>query len=231
MITKIYNISEIVEMSFIEQITQLFENEFKTNILFILDRFGPLNLQTIHQLLKKSKSAILTHIKEMLNANWIEIDSEATAQQWGKYYKVTQYVKDLFKSNEPVVLTDEIIAELLLKITKEDLAKRIGNAQRSIGFQAYLLANLTAQYLENNPHFFENWRKHKEQLIGFSGSMYEIGLNSPEDYNEIKKIFNKFSEDLTKFEANEMNKSKNVLSVILLSSPTDKINPNNQQKI
>ena len=172
-------------MGDLEEVTKLFEDEFKVNILFILDMFGPLNLETIHKLLDKPKSTILSHLKRLIELDQIEVDSKETAKKTGIFYTLTPRVKKLIVREE-IILNKNTIEEL--NIDKGEFIRRIANAERSIGFQANLLSQLTASYLEKNLHLLDDVEKNKEHLMGFFSNVYELSVNSRKDYEEIQEI-------------------------------------------
>lgn len=215
------------KMSYITKITELFKDEFKANIMFILDMFGSQNLQTLHELLKKPKSTILGHLKEMVLLKQIELDSEMTANKTGKYYKLTPEIHETFDQEDGAIsLKKNTLDELGLD--KGDFVQSLANLMRTVGFQGNLMANLTAQYLEDNVHLFSDLEKNKQDLIGFFASLYELSLDSFEEYEEVYKIQKEFDGKLKKFykgvDPNRKN-SKHTLLMFVLGCPKDKIAP------
>ncbi len=116
-----------------DEIIHLFKDVPKTNILYILDMFGPLNLQTMHELLKKHKSTILGKIQEMLDDNQIEIDPDATAKKKGKYYTLTKRMHEILHSDEKNIATSDKAEPL--KLSKTEIGHRYANIIRAMGFQ------------------------------------------------------------------------------------------------
>jgi DNA-binding MarR family transcriptional regulator len=211
-------------MSYITEITKLFKDEFKANIMFILDIFGPLNLETLHNLLRKPKSTIFGHLKEMVELDQIEIDSKLTAEKTGKYYTLTPYIKELFnKEEDNITLKENTLNEL--GIPKEEFAKSIANVQRSIGFQTNLFSQLSAQYLEDHVDLFDNVQKNKEHLHGFFAGAYELLINSKEEYDEVQETFREFNKKLKKFDKSKRKTGKQTLLIFTLGVPKDKLGP------
>jgi len=212
--------------SFISDITELFEDETKINILFILELFGPQNLEIVSELLNKAKSTIYGHISKMLELGQIQLDSTTTTQKRGKFYTLTPKVRKLLESTEEIAVNQNSINEL--GIPKDILIKRIANMQRSIGFQASLMLNLSAQYLERNIELFEDVKRHKEKLLGFYASIYELGVDSSEEYEELLEILKDFNEKLMKYDKTKKKNPKHNILMFLISTPRDKIGPQNR---
>ena len=211
-------------MSYITEITKLFKDEFKANIMFILDIFGPLKLETMHNLLQKPKSTVLGHLKQMVELGQIEIDSELTAQKFGKFYTLAPYIKELFdQEDDNISLKKNTLNEL--GISKEDFVRSVANIQRSVGFQANLFSQLSAQYLENNIHLFDNVEKNKKHLRGFFAGTYELLLNSKKDYDEVLEILTEFNKKLSKFGKSKRKKGKQTLLIFTLGVPKEKVGP------
>ncbi|MBN2156662.1 MAG: hypothetical protein JW776_11530 [Candidatus Lokiarchaeota archaeon] len=213
-------------MDHIAELTKLFEDEVKTNIMFLIDMFGPLNLETMHELLNKPKSTLFGHLREMLAQNQIELDSIMTAEKTGKYYRLTEYVSSLLNDTDnEITLKKDTLKDS--NIDKEDFVRMVANIQRVIGFQANLLSYLSAQYLERNINLFDDVSKHKKELLGFYASIYELRINSSEEMEEIRNILKDMNEKLKKFDRKHVDKYKRTLLMFLIASPKDRIGPKN----
>ncbi len=224
-------------MSYISDIINLFKDETKANILFIIDMFGPLNLQMIHKLLQMPKSTVLGHLREMVNENLIQLDSDATEKKTGKFYAITKQIKDLVdKDDENITLTKGSLKKLGLPI--KEAVRRVANAQRTIGYQAYLISRLTAQHIENSIHIFEMLNKNPDDKLteeqkmtvqsalgGIMGSIYELGIDSSEEFIDLKKIIDDFGEKLKKYTKSKRKHSKHTILMYLISSQKEQIGP------
>ena len=211
-------------MSYITEITKIFKDELNGNIMFILDIFGPLKLETMHKLLRKPKTTILDHLKQMLELNQIEIDSELTAQKFGKFYTLTPHIRSLFnQEDDNISINKDTLKEL--GIPKEEFVRSIANVQRSIGFQANLFSQLSAQYLEENVALFDNVEKNKKHLMGFFAGAYELLLNSKKDYEEVLDILGEFNRKLKKFDKGRRKKGKKTILLFTLGVPKETVGP------
>ncbi len=219
-------------MSYIKHITGLFKDEIKGNILFVLDMFGSQNLQTLHELLKKPKSTILGHLKEMVELDQIELDSKATAAKTGKFYKLSPEIHELFnREDDSVTLKEDSLEKE--NILPEDFAIGISNLLRTVGFQSNLIATLTAQYIEENSHFSKDIKKYKPQLMGFFAGIYELSLLSKEEFEDVYILQKEFNNKLKKYDKNVDKKRKNAehtLLFLMLGCSKDNIDPKNKFK-
>jgi DNA-binding MarR family transcriptional regulator len=217
------------EKSYIKHMTEIFTDEIRGNILFVLDMFGSQNLQTLHELLKKPKSTILGHIKEMVEIGQIELDSKATAEKTGKFYQLSQEIHELFnRLDDNVRLQKDTLKKE--KISKGELAISLSNLIRTVGFQANLIASLAGQYLEENADLFENPIDHKEDLAGFFAGIYELNLQSFDEVKEIYEIQQDYDKKLKKFDKNlpDRKKAKYRMLFFMLGASKDKIDPRNK---
>lgn len=206
---------------FLADITALFEDEQKLNILFILNMFGPLNLEKISELLQKPKSTIHGHLVKMIQQNQIVLDSETTVAKRGKYYNISPEVAKLFKNQEEIAVNKEMFKEL--NISKERFLKRIANVQRSIGYQAALLASLSAAYIEHQVEALDNLDKKSDKLMGFYAGIYELEITSQKKWTKFHNLLEEFSKQLKEFEAKDQQKANLILFV--QTNPIDKIGP------
>jgi hypothetical protein len=103
--------------------------------------------------------------------------------------------------------------------------KAIANVQRTIGFQANLFSQLSAQYLENNIELFDDVEKNKEHLRGFFAGNYELILNSDEEYKEVQEILRNIGKNLKKFDKSKRKKGKHTLLLFTLGVPKEKVGP------
>jgi hypothetical protein len=212
-------------MSYISEITKLFEDELDANIMCLLDFFGPMKLETMHNLLGKAKTTILDHLKVMVEKNQIEVDKDLTAQKFGKFYALTPEIKEILNRDdeEEIVLKKDTLEEL--DVDKVEFVKAIANVQRTIGFQANLFSRLSATYLENNIDLFDDVEKNKEHLRGFVAGNYELIINSDEEFKEVQEILRNFSNNLKKYEKSKRKKGKHTLMVFMLGVPKEKVGP------
>lgn len=207
-----------------EEIIDLFKDVPKTNILYILDMFGPLNLQKMHVLLKKHKSTILVNIREMIEDDQIEIDPDATAKKLGKYYTLTSRIRSLLEEDTTVTVGKKDPAEHIA-LSPEEKNRRYANMVRAIGFQANLIANLTAQYLEENHHQIKDKVKNKEEVLGFLGGNCELGVNTLEEFEEIREIYEDFRQKLRKYDVSNRKNPKNTILMFMIGGTKEKIGP------
>ena len=211
-----------MSIKYITEITGLFRDEFKANIMFVLDMFGPLDLKSIHKLLKKPKSTILGHLQKMVELKQIEIDEKISSSK-KKFYSLSLKTREIFDEEDEIILKQDTLSKAGLNTS--EFVKSIANVQRTIGFQSNLIANLSANYLESNVEFFNDLESNKEKLRGFWGSTYELGINSEEDFKEIYSIIKEMSDKLKKFDKSKRKRSKETMLMFTISCPKERIGP------
>ncbi|MHA1112035.1 MAG: ArsR family transcriptional regulator [Promethearchaeota archaeon] len=215
--------------SFLTEIAKIFEDELNANIIFLLDLFGPLNLQALVEILKKPKTTISDHLKKMLELSQIEIEENTTSKK-KIFYKLTSEISDLINQEDDRVTLSNEIMDALDKKERENLVHSIANIQRTIGFQANLFSQLGAQYIEDNIHFFSDVEKNRKELRGFFNGMNELVIKNDKEYREIWGILTEFQDKLKKFDKSKRKKGKYRLMIFLLGVPLDKIEPSTRQE-
>lgn len=211
-----------MSIKYITEITGLFQDEFKANIMFILDMFGPLDLKTIHSLLKKPKSTILGHLQKMLELKQIEIDEDKSSSK-KKFYTLSSKTREILDEEDEIMLKQDTLQKIGLN--SQEFARIVANIHRTIGFQSNLISNLSANYFESNAHFFDDLESNKEKLQGFWGSTYELGINTEEDFKEVYSIIMEMNQKLKKFDKSKRKRSKRTMLMFTISCNKDAIGP------
>ncbi|TFG18555.1 MAG: ArsR family transcriptional regulator [Promethearchaeota archaeon] len=215
--------NEVKMSSYLSEITKIFEDELNANILFLLDTFGPLNLQGIIEILKKPKTTVSDHLKKLVENNQIIIDEQSSSKK-KIFYKLNPVISELInQEDESISMNNEIMDSL--DIHKEDFVHSVANILRSIGFQANLFSRIGAQYLEDNIHLFSDIEKNKKKLRGFVSGMNELVIKNDEEYKEVWEILKDFENKLKKFEKSKRKKGRHSLMIFWVGVPKDIVGP------
>ncbi|MBN1328390.1 MAG: hypothetical protein JXA54_02845 [Candidatus Heimdallarchaeota archaeon] len=124
-----------------EKYENAINDEVKFGIITALQFYEPLNLKKLSQLVGRPETTTIRYLKQLLAEELIDVDAETTATSWGKFYKLSKFVKKITnrkqeeqESREIEVLkellnyrekTEEETRELFIReiLTKENLSK------------------------------------------------------------------------------------------------------------
>ena len=217
--------TEMICLSKFDVLIDLYKDVPKTNILYILDMFGPQNLKILHELLNKHKSTILGKIQEMVDDSQIEIDPATTAKKKGKYYTLTKKMRAILHNDEQIIITSN--SSESTELSKTELKKRFANMIRALGFQAHLISSLSAQFIEKSYGKEEESSKAPLKISRMIVGSCELGLNTREDFAEVMGIYDEFRQKLRKFDISKRKNAKNTMLMITLGGTKEDIGPSN----
>jgi len=110
-----------------KELREIYDNliydEIKFGIITALQWNETLNLKKIAQMIGKPETTTIRYLKQLLEDGLIDIDAEKTAASWGKYYRLSTAINNLYEEqkSESEVKERELAEELM---NYEDASER-----------------------------------------------------------------------------------------------------------
>jgi predicted transcriptional regulator len=82
-----------------ERFEKIFYNNIEFGIITSLKIHSSLNLKRIAKLIDKPESTTIRYLKKLLEEGLIIIDTEETAQKWGKFYCLSDEIEKLYENH------------------------------------------------------------------------------------------------------------------------------------
>jgi DNA-binding Lrp family transcriptional regulator len=93
----------------------LIYDEIKFGIITALQWNETLNLKKIAQMIRKPETTTIRYLKQLLEDGLLDIDAEKTATSWGKFYRLSAAVNELYEEQkkESEIKERELAEELM----------------------------------------------------------------------------------------------------------------------
>ncbi|HUT80592.1 MAG TPA: hypothetical protein VMZ29_05245 [Candidatus Bathyarchaeia archaeon] len=107
-----------------EKYEDIVYDEVKFGIITALQLYEPLNLKKLSLLVGRPETTTIRYLKQLLTDGLIDVDAETTATSWGKFYKLSKFIRKITdkKQEEEEMRNVEVLKEILLyrERTEED---------------------------------------------------------------------------------------------------------------
>jgi predicted transcriptional regulator len=212
-------------------------DEVKYGILIALEFYKSLNLKKLAEILDRPKTTTLRYLKNLLNEGLIILDTNKTAKDWGKFYKLSQTVEFLIESRKKKTLerekwitdefetidekNDEEVKNLLVRaaISKEDFQVGLQEAKQSIFFitnvQKMIINKLIITWKDLMKIYEDKGIEHLKESLTFYPADVEmrsttLKLYTPRQLIDLIKLFNSWNDDLVKIKERFENEMENM---------------------
>ncbi|NHK30784.1 MAG: winged helix-turn-helix domain-containing protein [Asgard group archaeon] len=200
-------------------------DEVKYGIITAIIWYDSLNLKDLARLVGRPETTTIRYVKQLLEDGLIDVDAEKTATSWGKFYKLSTVVRELYdkqlkkieQRSETILKEYETVKdkgeEEIYKffekhvISKDNLEIDILSAKQSVAFshniQNMIINEITYAVDNLNKILQEKGRKHVENNLVIDPTDVEIhnlslSLSSTKQLFRLIETYSKFQEELVK---------------------------------
>lgn len=181
---------------------KLFSKGIGMGIIMALHIYETLNLKKIATLIGKLETTTLNQVKKLLEEEFIEVDSKATASSRGTYYKLTDLTKKLFKISNP---DEDLEIEKIKNFSKGDIAKEALKSLANPNFDKILtqvkmvtsinsyIEKFTLQNMEELYDQIKDLKSEDEKIAVLDKGLFPIGTFSFRNHTVVMKNFDQMS--------------------------------------
>ncbi|NPD90404.1 MAG: hypothetical protein HGN29_16955 [Asgard group archaeon] len=121
---------EVDPQYYTTKLNEIIRDLDKFAIIAALETYKSINLSQLSLILQKPRTTLLGHVKILLEDQIVEVDSETSSKNWGKFYKLTRTFKQEFTKHRPSLYSsytkvqDEIIEDISANQIKDIILRR-----------------------------------------------------------------------------------------------------------
>ncbi|MHA2255691.1 MAG: hypothetical protein ACXAAM_06450, partial [Candidatus Heimdallarchaeaceae archaeon] len=121
---------EVDSQYYTTKLNKIIRDFDKFAIIAALETYKSINLSQLSLILQKPRTTLLGHVKILLEDQIVEVDSETSSKNWGKFYKLTGTFKQEFTKHRPSLYSsytkvqDEIIEDISANQIKDIILRR-----------------------------------------------------------------------------------------------------------